>query len=131
MPVLLKRSLLLLLLFVGLGPTAGAEPAPGWAQDAVETLRQRELWQGYPEGQGEGQRALTRNELAELLQRLDEQRRRAEEAFSDRSVLEQTRVETVELGDGLDALEVRIQNLEAGTEGLRQREQETARPALP
>jgi hypothetical protein len=121
--------MLAMLLLSQLGQGASAEP-PDWAQDAVETVQQRGLIQGYPSGELGGVRPMTRNELAELLDRVDEQGESEQSGFASRGDLRQTRQASQGLQDQMDTLKTRVENLEEGSGRLQQRTGEVARPSL-
>src|SRR5688500_3411575 len=53
----------------GGGPFADV-PTTHWAYDAVQSLAQRGIFTGYPDGTFQGRRALTRYEFAVALQRM-------------------------------------------------------------
>ena len=124
----MKRSLLAMLLIGQLGGAAAADPAPEWAQDAVDTLQQRGIIKGYPNGSVEGSRATSRYELAEMLERFDQHRLQEESQYAPSSDLDALRQETQGLVDDTDALGVRVDNLEQNTDGLQQRREEVRRP---
>lgn len=126
----MKRSLLAMLLVGQLGGAASAEPTPEWAKDAVDTLQQKGIMQGYPDGETGGQRATTRNEAAEIIERTDQQRLRDEQQFAPRSEVDQLRQEIQEAQQGSSDLETRVENLEQNTDRLDQRDDNTARPRI-
>jgi hypothetical protein len=126
----MKKPLLTMLLISQLGQAAIAQPPPEWAKDAVETLQQRGIIEGYPDGGMGGSRPATRNELAELIERLDQERLSEEAEFSSKSDLDETRQGVSGLSEELDALDARVQNLEENTDNLQQRGDETRRPSL-
>jgi hypothetical protein len=123
-----KISLLAMLLISQLGATAAADPAPDWAKDAVDTLQQRDILQGYPEGERDGGRAATRNELAELIERLDQERLESEATFSTELELDETRRQAGSVSEQIESLDARVQNLEQSTDRLDQRQDQTVRP---
>jgi hypothetical protein len=122
--VLFRRTLMTLLLMGLLCPWASAEPVPEpmpeWARDAVRKLYEQGLLRGYPPGQASPAETTTRNETAELLERLDQQRLTEQAQFSDRSEVRQQ----------LEELEQRVDSLEQGTDNLELRQEETARPGF-
>jgi vacuolar-type H+-ATPase subunit I/STV1 len=126
----MKKPLLAMLLISQLGQAAAAEPTPEWARDAVETLQQRGIIKGYPDGSTGGERPVTRNECAELIERLDQERLREEAAFSSKSDLDETREAAGSLVEQIDGLDTRVQNLEEQTDHLDQRKDEVRRPSL-
>jgi hypothetical protein len=132
--VLFRRTLMTLLLMGLLCPWASAEPVPEpmpeWARDAVRKLYEQGLLRGYPPGQASPAETTTRNETAELLERLDQQRLTEQAQFSDRSEVEATSTEANELRQQLEELEQRVDSLEQGTDNLELRQEETARPGF-
>lgn len=126
----MKRSLLAMLLVGQLGGAASAEPTPEWAKDAVDTLQQKGIMQGYPDGETGGGQATTRNEAAEMFERTDQQRLSDEEQFAPRSEVEDLRQEIEGVQQGSSDLETRVENLEQNTDNLDQREEQTARPRI-
>lgn len=126
----MKRSLLAMLLLGQLSQTASADPAPEWAQDAVDTLQQRGIIRGYPDGSIDGDRPATRDELAELIERLDQERLKTEAGFAPSSDLDELRQESQGMLDDLNALETSVDNLEQSTDQLQQRRDEVRRPGL-
>lgn len=52
-------------------PVRAADETPPWARDAVEQLQKANLLEGYPGGNLNGHRAMTRYELVELLNRVE------------------------------------------------------------
>ncbi len=126
----MKRSLLAMLLVGQLGGTASAEPTPEWAKDAVDTLQQKGIMQGYPDGETSGQKATTRNEAAEIFERTDQQRLSEEEQYAPRSEADELRQEIQAVQQGSSDLETRVENLEQNTDNLEQREEQTARPRI-
>lgn len=124
----MKRSLLAMLLVGQLGQASSAEPAPEWASDAVETLRQHDIIKGYPDGSIEGSRATSRNELAELLERFDQRRLQEESQFAPRSEVDALRQEAQSTLDDTNDLGTRVDNLEQNTDQLQQRRDEVRRP---
>lgn len=126
----MKRSLLAMLLLGSLGQPASAEPAPDWAKDAVESLKREGILQGYPEPGTDEERPANRNELAELLERLDEGRTKKEAEFAPRSELEDVRDEASRTKTEAQQLEHRIEALEESTDKLQQRRDATRRPGF-
>ncbi|GMU58075.1 MAG: hypothetical protein AMXMBFR33_72210 [Candidatus Xenobia bacterium] len=59
-------------LLISLLLPARAQEAPPWAQEAVETLKEQGIMRGYPDGSVNGARGITRYELVELLDRVDQ-----------------------------------------------------------
>ena len=125
-----QKSLLAMLLIGQLGGAAPAEPAPEWAQDAVDTLQQRGIIKGYPDGSVEGSRATSRNELAELLERFDQRRLQEESQFAPRSDLDALRQEAQSTLDDTNNVGTRVDNLEQNTDQIQQRRDEVRRPGL-
>lgn len=126
----MKKSLLGMLLLGQLSQVASAEPAPEWAQDAVDTLQQQGIVRGYPDGSLKGDRPTSRDELAELIERLDQERLKGEAGLAPRTDLDGLRQETQGALDELETLETRVDNLEQGTEQLQQRRDEVRRPGI-
>lgn len=118
-----KRSLLAMLLLSQMGQSASADP-PEWARDAVDAVQQRGIMKGYPDGSLDGERPVTRNELAEIIERLDQQRLREESAFTTQAELDEAREATSGLVEQIDALDTRVENLEDNTDRLQQRNDE-------
>ncbi len=110
-------------LLVGLLLPARAEEAPPWAQEAVKTLKDQGIMRGYPDGSVHGSSGITRNELAELLDRIEEQDQSLHgQAVSKDSLQElqqaadQTRASLDELGG--NQLDSRVERLQLRLEEL-------------
>lgn len=128
---LLVALLFLMLLLFALITARSAAAAPlmdrgdeaPWARDAVGTLQDRGLVEGYPDGAYKGDRAMTRDEAADLLSALralmDEQQARLG-SKQDLQDLEQ-QVEALHdalegTGTSVDGLEQRVESLEKTTD---------------
>lgn len=121
----MKKSLLAMLLLGQLGGAAVADPtAPEWAKDAVEKVQEAGIMKGYPDGSIGGERPVSRDELAELLNRVDDQMEREQSWMVPKSELEQTQTEAGSLTDEIEAMNQRIDNLEGNTDKLDQRADE-------
>lgn len=119
----MKRCTVAVALLVSLLLPAWAEEAPPWAQEAVKTLKEQGIMRGYPDGSVHGSRGITRYELAELLDRVQEQDQSLHgQAVSRDSLQElqqavdQTRESLDELGgnqldDRVDRLQLRLEEL--------------------
>lgn len=124
----MKTPLLSMIVIGQLSLAAVGEPAPAWAQDAVDTLQQRRILIGDPQGDVHGQRPASRNELAELLERLDQQRLNEEAEFAPASGAAELLREAGNLAEQMTSLETRVDNLEENSSQLQQRRDETRRP---
>lgn len=126
----MRRSLLSLLLLSQVGQGALAEPAPAWAEDAVHTLEERQLIQGYPSQSEAGAPAMTRDEMAELLNRVDVQRVHEDSATASKSELKTVQDEVSGIRQDLEEMDARTEDLEQDEEQLKQRRDQTRRPGL-
>lgn len=81
-----------------------AEEPPAWVRDAVEKLRQEGLLQGYPDGQMNGQKAITRYELVQLLDRIEARDAQQDADFASQSDLEDLKKTATTVRDSLDGL---------------------------
>ncbi|MHB2020490.1 MAG: S-layer homology domain-containing protein [Candidatus Xenobia bacterium] len=87
-------------------------PQEHWAKDAVAALAAKGLVEGYPDGTFKGDRAATRYEVAMIVARLLAKIEQEHATFATKADLEALRRLVNQLKDELDALGVRVQNLE-------------------
>lgn len=111
------------LLMINLLLPARAEEAPPWAQDAVKTLKEQGIMREYSDGSLHGSHGITRYELVELLDRVEEQdQTRHGQTVSKESlqelqrVVDQTRQSMDELGG--NQLDSRVERLQLRLEEL-------------
>lgn len=117
-----------MLLLSQLGQATLAEP-PEWASDATETVQKKKIMRGTPnDPDPPGERAVKRNELVEIFQRLDLERQGESDEFATKDELYSTRDDAQELQTEMEALNSRVENLEQTTEALEQRDDQVARP---
>lgn len=96
-------------------------PEDHWARDAVATLAARGLVEGYPDGTFKGDRAASRWEVAMIVARLLARMEAEHATFAAKADLEEVRKLAAALRQELDALGVRVTNLEEATGRLDQR----------
>lgn len=129
--ILFRRFLLLMALW--LVTLAGAAPlfpdvsSKHWAADAVAALAAKGLVEGYPDGTFKGDRAASRWETALIVARLLRKLETEHATFATRAELEEVRQLATALREELDALGVRVTNLETGVEQLDKRVSELER----
>jgi len=87
-------------------------PQEHWARDAVAALAAKGLVEGYPDGTFKGDRAATRYEVAMIVARLLAKIEQEEATFATKADLDNLRKLVDQLRNELDALGVRVQNLE-------------------
>ncbi|MGE0494348.1 MAG: S-layer homology domain-containing protein [Vulcanimicrobiota bacterium] len=100
--------------------TTGAGAAPlfpdvsdaHWASDAVAALASKGLVEGYPDGTFKGDRAASRWEVAMVVARLLAKMEQQHQTFASKAELDQIRQLALALREELDALGVRVTNLE-------------------
>ena len=117
---LLRRLCLSIMLGSIIWMSTGAQAAPlfpdvpdnHWAKDAVAALAAKGLVEGYPDGTFKGDRAASRWETAMIVARLLSKMEQAQATFATKSELEELRKLTAALREELDALGVRVDNLE-------------------
>lgn len=108
-------------------PLFGDVPEQHWARDAVADLAAKGLLEGYPDGTFKGDRAATRWEMAMVVQRLLAKNEQEHATFATKADLEALRNLVNSLRDELDALGVRVKNLEEKTAELDKRVTELER----
>lgn len=102
-------------------------PDNHWAKDAVAALAAKGLVEGYPDGTFKGDRAASRWETAMIVARLLAKMEQAHSTFATKSELEELRKLTTALREELDALGVRVDNLEESVGRIDQRVTELER----
>ena len=126
----MKRSLLAMLLIGHLGQAATAEP-PDWAKDASAAAKDRKIMRGTPHDSSlQGERPVKRDELAEILERLDVESQRESEDFVTKDDLKSTENGVGSLKAELESMNTRIESLEERSDEIEQRDREVARPRL-
>jgi len=98
-----------------------------WAKDAVVKLAAQGLLEGYPDGTFKGDRAATRWEVAMIVARLLAKMEQANATFATKAELDEVRKLANALKDELDALGVRVTNLEENVSRLDKRVSELER----
>lgn len=98
-----------------------------WAKDAVAKLAAQGLLEGYPDGTFKGDRAASRWEVAMIVARLLAKMEQANATFATKAELDNVRKLALALKDELDAMGVRVTNLEEGVSRLDQRVTELER----
>ncbi|MBI3926048.1 MAG: S-layer homology domain-containing protein [Armatimonadetes bacterium] len=96
-------------------------PDAHWAKDAVAALAARGLVEGYPDGTFKGDRTATRWEVAMVVARLLARMEQEHATFATRAELDELRKLSSALREELDALGVRVRNLEEGVERIDRR----------
>lgn len=130
-----KRVLSFVAATMVLGATMPAMAAPlfpdvkddHWAKDAVAKLAAQGLLEGYPDGTFKGDRAATRWEVAMIVARLLAKMEQANATFATKAELDEVRKLANALKDELDALGVRVTNLEENVSRLDKRVSELER----
>ena len=123
----MKRSLLAMLLIGQLGQAVSADP--DWANDASAEVKDRKIMRGTPHDSSlQGERPVKRDELAEILERLDQEQAREQEDFATKDELNTSNSQAIDLQDYLHSLKTRVENLEQKTDGIEQRDDAVARP---
>lgn len=115
--MLLAFSAIFLAMFLNMGIVHAAPLFPDvpenfWAKDAVSNLSARGILEGYPDGTFKGDRATTRWEMAMAIQRLLAKMDSEHIKFARKEDLEALRSLTNEFRDELNALGVRVGNIE-------------------
>lgn len=128
---LLVALLALMLLLFALITARSAAAAPlvdrgdedSWARDAVGTLQARGLVEGYPDGSYKGDRAMSRDEAADVLSALRALMDEEQAKFGTRADLGDLERQVETLHDALegegtrvDTLEERVKTVEKGAE---------------
>ncbi len=123
MKLLIVLSLTLSLMLLGVQSASGAplfsdSPAEHWAMDAVANLAAKGLVEGYADGTFKGDRTATRYEMALVVARFLAKNDQEHATYATKADLETLRILTLHLKDELDALGVRVTNLEENTRRL-------------
>jgi len=98
-----------------------------WAKDAVAALAAKGILEGYPDGTFKGDRAATRYEVAMIVARLLAKMEQEHATFATKADLDELRRLVNQLKEELDALGVRVQNLEDNVAKLDKRVTELER----
>ena len=102
-------------------------PDAHWARDAVSQLAAKGLVEGYPDGTFKGDRSASRWEVAMIVARLLAKMEADQATFATRAELDQVRMLADALSSELEALGVRVDNLEEQTSLLDKRVTELER----
>lgn len=102
-------------------------PETHWARDAVRALAEKGLVEGYPDGTFKGDRAASRWEVAMIIARLLAKMEQEHTRFATKAELEELRKIVNAYREELDALGVRVTNLEETTARLDKRVSELER----
>ncbi|MCD4782738.1 MAG: S-layer homology domain-containing protein [Candidatus Eremiobacteraeota bacterium] len=102
-------------------------PENHWARDAVADLAAKGIIEGYPDGTFKGDRATRRWEMAIMLQRTLAKMTMVHSKFATKADMEALRALVNELKDELNALGVRVKNIETNVSGLDMRIRELER----
>lgn len=102
-------------------------PDAHWAKDAVAALAAKGLVEGYPDGTFKGDRSASRWETAMIVARLLAKMEQAHSTFATKAELDEVRKLANALREELDALGVRVDNLEESVGRLDQRVTELER----
>lgn len=102
----------------------------GEARDAVRYLAAQGIIEGYPDGLFKGDRALSRYELAGMIERAEALLEGWLQQPAGRKQLQDLEGSLEGFVDELDALGTRLQNAEDDSRGLDERSDNTARPGL-
>lgn len=107
----MKRSLLAMLLIGQLGQAASADP--NWANDASKEVQDRKIMRGTPHDSSlQGERPVKRDELAEILERLDQAQQSEQEEFATKEELNSTQNGATSLREEIEAVNQRVDSLE-------------------
>ncbi|MBM3465914.1 MAG: hypothetical protein FJX76_27810, partial [Armatimonadetes bacterium] len=121
----------LVMVFALLRPAFAAPMFPDvpdmWAKDAVAQLAAKGILEGYPDGTFKGDRAATRYEVAMIVARLLSKMEQEMATFATKADLDDLRKLVNQLREELDALGVRVQNLEDNVAKLDKRVTELER----
>ena len=121
----------LAMVFSVLRPAVAAPMFPDvpdmWAKDAVAALAAKGLLEGYPDGTFKGDRAATRYEVALIVARLLAKMEQEHATFATKADLDEVKKLVNQLKEELDALGVRVQNLEDNVSKLDKRVTELER----
>ena len=121
----------LVMMFTVLRPVLAAPMFPDvpdmWAKDAVAALAAKGILEGYPDGTFKGDRAATRYEVAMIVARLLAKMEQEHATFATKADLDELRRLVNQLKEELDALGVRVQNLEDNVAKLDKRVTELER----
>lgn len=98
-----------------------------WANDAVKTLQERGLIEGYPDGTFRGDRAMSRYEVAMLIARALAKLEAEHATFASKSELQELLQMARAFRQELDAMGVRVDNLEEQVARLDKRVEEIGR----
>ncbi|MGH7716556.1 MAG: S-layer homology domain-containing protein, partial [Vulcanimicrobiaceae bacterium] len=104
-----------------LGTPFADVPANHWAYQAIQSLAADGLIEGYPDGQFKGDRPLTRYEIAVLIARVVAKVQTMHAGAASRADLEKLQKLMDAFKDELDALGVRVTNLEDSLDALDKR----------
>lgn len=125
----MKRSLLAMLLIGQLGQAANADP--NWANDASKEVKDRKIMRGTPHDSSlQGERPVKRDELAEILERLDQAQEREQEEFATKEDLNATQRGATSLREEIEAVDERVDNLEQKSDNIEQRDKAVTRPRI-
>ena len=102
-------------------------PDSHWAKDAVAALAAKGLVEGYPDGTFKGDRAASRWETAMIVARLLAKAEQAHATFATKSELDELRKLALAFREELDALGVRVGNLEESVTRVERRVTELER----
>ncbi len=102
-------------------------PDQHWARDAVADLSAKGILEGYPDGTFKGDRAASRWEMAMMLQRFMAGMEQAHARFATKADLEAIRALANQYKDELNAIGVRVKNLEEQTSAINKRVTELER----
>lgn len=102
-------------------------PQDHWAGDAVATLAAKGLVEGYPDGTFKGDRSASRWEAALVVVRLLTKMESEQATFATKAELEELRKLALALREELEALGLRVDNLEGAVENLDRRVTELER----
>jgi hypothetical protein len=105
----------------GLATPFADVPANHWAYQAIQSLAADGLIEGYPDGQFKGDRPLTRYEIAVLIARVVAKVQTMRAGFASRADLDKLQKLLDAFKDELDALGVRVTNLEDSLDALDKR----------
>jgi len=124
-------ALVFAMVFSMLRPVLSAPMFPDvpdmWAKDAVAALAAKGILEGYPDGTFKGDRAATRYEVAMIVARLLAKMEQEHATFATKADLDELRKLVNQLKEELDALGVRVQNLEDNVAKLDKRVTELER----
>lgn len=95
-----------------------AQPQESFGQDATNTLTERGVLKGRPDGSQQGAQAVTRTELAEIMDRLERLLSSQHEEYAGLASLDLVRSALQELREDLEVTETQLREAEGTADQL-------------